>query len=102
MKFRQLMEEYKYKSDILRKAVEKANSNGAGLENDGTKYIIGGFDRYFPDKTKAMSSAIDKKTANDIVKQFKTNNDISLIIVQKGNDIVSYRRHESGKWEMRK
>jgi hypothetical protein len=105
MKFRLLMEEYKFKSDILKKAVEKANTNGAGIENDGERYIVASFDSYsnYPKHiTTAISTAMDKNIANNLVKQYKSNNRSNLIIVQKGNYIVSYRRHESGKWEMRK
>lgn len=105
MKIRKILEEYKLKSDILKKAVEKANTNGAGIVNDGKRYIVAAFDSYskYPRYiTTAISTAMEKNIANNLVKQYKLDGRSDLIMVQKGNDIVSYRKHESGKWEMRR
>jgi len=94
-----LDETYEIKSDYLSKAINNANKNGAGIENDGKRYIIGAFtyDMINPQLVSLVTS-MSKLEAIELINNFKKNEDVGLIIVQKGNDIVSYRQPGNKKW----
>lgn len=77
------------------KAIEKANANGGDVINDGNKYIICAHRR---GNNSSVMTTMNKGTAQEQVKYFKSQRDVVRIAVIKGNNQREYIRLDNGTW----
>lgn len=79
----------------------KSMGSYSGIDNNGIKYFSAGFDY----NDKALTPLFSTQNKEDLaknIKLWKENEDIVQIIVERGDNAISFNKTENGAWIARK